>query len=61
MDHWQNWKPLADLTAAELQALAVVYRRMASTATQPLPVRALRALAERYEKVAREREAQPAP
>jgi hypothetical protein len=51
-----DWKPLADLTAAELRELAVEYRRMASVATQALPARALRELAERYERMAGERD-----
>jgi hypothetical protein len=32
MDHWRNWKPLAELTAAELRVLALNYRVMAATA-----------------------------
>ncbi len=55
MEHWRRWKPLADLTPAELRALAATYRRMAKTATQALPARALRELADRYEKMAGEK------
>jgi len=56
MDDWRDWKPLADLTAAELRGLASDYCKMAETATQTFPARALRGLAGRYEKLASERE-----
>lgn len=56
MEHWRDWKPLADLTPAELRALAAEYREMAATAREALPVRALGALADRYDAMAERRE-----
>ena len=32
MEHWRNWKPLAELTVAELRVLAISYRAMPATA-----------------------------
>ena len=52
MDHWRDWKPLSELTTAELRGLAATYRQMAETAREALPARALRELAERYERIA---------
>jgi hypothetical protein len=52
MKRWPSLKPLSELTTAELRALAVIYRRIAVTATEALPARALRELAERYEAMA---------
>ena len=33
MEHWRKWKPLSELTTAELHVLAVQYRAMAATAS----------------------------
>ena len=52
MDHWRNWKPLAELTAAELRVLALNYRVMAATARMVGTPEILRRLAARYEAMA---------
>ena len=52
MDHWRNWKPLAELTAAELRVLALNYRVMAATARMVGAPEILPRLAARYEAMA---------
>jgi hypothetical protein len=61
MDHWHNWKPLAELTAAELRMLAVNYRAMAATARMPGTPAILLRLAERYDAAAEGRRLRDPP
>jgi hypothetical protein len=56
MNHWRDWKRLADLSSTELRGLACDYRKMAETVTQVLPARALRELAQRCERMAGDRD-----
>jgi hypothetical protein len=56
MEHWWHWKPLRELTLAELRVLATNYRAMAATATTALVMGSLVRLADRYEAMANERE-----
>jgi hypothetical protein len=57
MDHWRHWKPLTELTAAELRVLAIEYRAMAATARTVGTPEILLRLAGRYEAMVGEREA----
>jgi hypothetical protein len=52
IDHWCNWKPLRELTAAELRVLALNYRVMAATARVVGTPEILRRLAARDEAMA---------
>ena len=56
MDHWRNWEPLAELTAAELRVLAINYRAMAATARMAETPETLLRLAARYDAMADARE-----
>ena len=57
MDHWRNWRPLRELTAAELRVLAINYRAMAATARMVGMPQILLRLARRYEAMAEGRKA----
>jgi hypothetical protein len=56
MEHWRKWKPLSELTTAELHVLAVQYRAMAATASSAFVMDSLERLAGRYEALAEGRE-----
>jgi hypothetical protein len=56
MEHWRHWKPLRELTVAELRVLAISYRAMAATATTAFVKGALSRLADQYEAMANGRE-----
>jgi hypothetical protein len=51
-----RWRPLSDLSVAELRARAAQYRLMASTARTAQAANALRRLAERFDDLANQRE-----
>jgi hypothetical protein len=56
MEHWRHWKPLCELTVAELRVLAISYRAMAATAATAFVMGSLSRLADRYEAMANGRE-----
>jgi hypothetical protein len=56
----REWRPLSERSAAELRAQAEEYRRMAATASTEQVMRSLRDMADRFDRMADQRE-QAAP
>jgi hypothetical protein len=57
MEHWRNWKPIDQLTAAELHVLATNYRVMAATASSESVAHMLLRLSDQYKAIREVREA----